>query len=123
MNTIAIELKEDKKFAIVTKEVLSKTHPIYSKAERSILEIIFLIYYLIDSKLVQPFQFNEAELETIINEKKIIRIYDKDKYSIYTQINTQSAMSDCDELEIAMCLNKYYSKTTVSDKIVKTFFT
>ena len=51
MDAVAIELLVDKEFAIVAREKIEPSLN-YSKAERSILELICLIDYLIDSKLM-----------------------------------------------------------------------
>jgi hypothetical protein len=84
MDAVAIELLVNKEFAIVTQEEIEPSLN-YSKAERSILEIICLINYLIDSKLIYPFQFYDKEIKSFIEENDIIRIYDKKKYKFVSK--------------------------------------
>ncbi|MFR9542341.1 MAG: hypothetical protein SNH27_09845 [Rikenellaceae bacterium] len=111
MDAIAIEVFKDNKFAIVTGEELPKREkgiPYISKAEKSILEIMILIDYLVESRYLISLRYSDSD---IFDSKDTFRIYDKEKYDYYPDVDDDSnQFSDFNALLAKIASNKYARK-------------
>lgn len=78
MDAVAIELINNNLFEIFTTEDVSHKEDMeYSKAEKSILDIICFVDYLLKNNLIYTFRYTDDIIDT---NSKIYRIYNKKQY-------------------------------------------
>lgn len=83
MDAVAIELLADDSFAIVSNQDLEIKE--YSKAERSVIDIICFIEYLLKENLITLFAYSKDQIDS---NTKAIRIYDREKYKYNETIDS-----------------------------------
>lgn len=83
MDAVAIELLADDSFAIVSTQEFEIKE--YSKAERSVIDIICFIEYLLKENLITLFAYSKDQIDS---NTKAIRIYDREKYKYNETIDS-----------------------------------
>lgn len=103
MDAVAIELLADDSFAIVSNQDLEIKE--YSKAERSVIDIICFIEYLLKENLITLFAYSKDQIDS---NTKAIRIYDREKYKYNETIDSpQKDNISLEEFFAAIKLGRY----------------
>lgn len=122
MKAIAIELLVDDTFAIVTTEdVDAKKSNEYTVAEKSILDIMYLIDYLKIANLIVIHYYTKEVFNT---NGKIIRIYNKQRYVYNSKPDDKkpNEILTADEFAAAILSGRYSSKDNESAQRKESFF-
>ena len=120
MKAIAIELLKDDKFVIVTSKCLPKDLLEYSLAEKSILDLMYILSYLEKEDLIVPQHYTKQELKV---EDKEIRIFDKDKYIFHEKTGKgANAILTEEEYPEALKAGRYSHPTTINNQHAEDFY-
>lgn len=120
MKAIAIELLKDDRFAIVTSKPLPKDFLEYSLAEKSILDLMYILSYLEEEKLIVPQHCTRQELKV---GDKAIRIFDKDEYKYNEEaVKKRNDILTEEELIEALRNGRYSHPTTINNQYAENFY-